>query len=158
MKKLIFLILGIMLVFLISCGDDNGNNSTSAYEVEMSITGDQTLDFKTNLATIVVPPANPNFMMSSFMNVDGTTHAFSVTIDDGWLDKKEIDLTRDKNQATFAYDQGRNGNTYRVISGTFKAEILTEKTVKGTISFTAAKLGEVGTTIQVENGKIHINK
>lgn len=145
--------------FIISCsGDDNANNSSNTLPIELIITGNQTLDYKTSNVTIVVPPMNPNFLISSYMKVGAMNHTFSITLDSNWMDKTEIDLTRDANKCTFAYDGGKNGNTYVVIDGKFVVDFLSNTRVKGTVNFTAAKLGSIDTTISVVNGKIDFSK
>ncbi len=66
--------------FIISCsGDDNANNSSNTLPIELIITGNQTLDYKTSNVTIVVPPMNPNFLISSYMKVGAMNHTFSIT-------------------------------------------------------------------------------
>lgn len=158
MNRLSYLLIGLLFVILVSCGDDDSNNQTSIYKVEMTITGDQSLEFLAKTATIVLPPVNPNFLVTAFYTENGKNHTFSMTIEDEWLDKKEIDLARGYNSGIFAYDGGKDGNTYRVIEGTFSVETLTEKTVRGKLNFTAQKIGTTDITIKVENGKINVTK
>ncbi|MFA5512102.1 MAG: hypothetical protein WC313_06595 [Candidatus Kapaibacterium sp.] len=147
-----------MFCTLVSCSDDSGINNSSEYKIQMDISGDQTLEFRTNTANIIVPPANPIYRISGSMTNNGMTHTFSILIDDVWLDKDTIDLTRNLNMITFAYDAGKDGNTYRAVAGTFIVEDLSSNRAKGTFSATLAKLGHLETTITITNGKIDISK
>ncbi|MBX3042148.1 MAG: hypothetical protein KIT33_15755 [Candidatus Kapabacteria bacterium] len=156
MNKILFSTILILSIFLLSCGSDSSSNPTSEYKVELTITGDQNLEFKSKEVNFIPAGDNPNYQISCFMNESGKTHSFSITIDSKWIDKKEIDLTRDDNRCIFAYDAGKEGNTYRVISGFLNVDELNQRNVKGTLNFTAAKIGAVETTIKVENGKINI--
>jgi hypothetical protein len=155
MNRLSYFLIGLLFVILVSCGDDEGNNPTSAYKVEMTITGDQSLEYLSNNATFTTPnDDSPHYRIASNYTENGRTHTLSMTIDNTWFDKKEIDLTRDTNRFTFAYDKGIA--TYTVIEGTFSATTLSQTTVIGTLNFTAQKIGEISKTIKVEVGKIHI--
>lgn len=158
MKKIALLMAVVILTLLISCGDNDSTNPTKTQNVEMTISGDQNLVFKSNDVNIVLPPANPDYLVSAFMSESGKTHTFSMTIDSDWVSEKTIDLTRDENKATFAYDAGKDGNTYRVISGSFQVEEISATKIRGTINFTAGKIGDISKTITVTNGNISVSK
>jgi hypothetical protein len=157
MKKVLLVSLLCLIPFFMSCGSDDSTGPSDAYKVNLSMTGDKVLEFKTNTATMLAPPANPNYLISSFLTENGMTHQFSLTIDKTWEDKKEIDLSKDLNSGTIAYNAGKDDNTYRIIEGTFVVDVLTSSKVVGTISFVAVKLKSENDKITVQNGRINIS-
>lgn len=158
MKKLLTILSFSIFILIAACSGDDSTNPTTGLKVDMLVSGDQSVTFKTDDVNIVLPPVNPNYLITAFFTEGGMTHTFSLTIDSKWLDSTRIDLTRDENKAVFAYNQGKDGNTYRVIQGFLDVDEINYNKVKGTLNFTAGKIGEVETTISVANGKINISK
>ncbi len=158
MKKLLTILSLSLLILALGCSDSDTTNPTTGLKVDMLITGDHAVSFKTDDVNIVLPPVNPNYLITAFFTESGKTHTFSLTIDSKWKDSTRIDLTRDANKAVFAYDQGKDGNTYHVVEGFLDVDEINYNRIKGTLNFTAGKIGKVDTTVSVVNGKINILK
>lgn len=157
MKKLFLGLAIVSLSLILSCsGDDNTNNPTSGYAIKMNVTGDRVIEFKTNEVVIIPPINNPNYLVTFTMKDGDVNHIFSMTFDEEWLDKKDIDLSRDDNKGTVQFDSGKD--TYRIVSGNFVVEKLTNTQLKGTLNFTAVKVGSTDIEINVQNGLVDINK
>jgi hypothetical protein len=159
MKTFFALIMLTTISILVSCSSDSNTNTPSGgFAFNMSITGDKVLEFKTNTATLIPPVTNPNYIVSGTMISNGMTHVYSMTLDSAWLNKTNIDLSRDNNLGTFQYDGGKDGNTYRVVSGNLIVETLNNTRLKGTLNFSAVKIGTTDVKIEVKNGIIDISK
>lgn len=156
MKTTIFLGILIFAAFLFSCSDDNSTNNNSLKTIEMQITGHQNLLFKTSNFKITPPPSNPNYIVGCTMNDGSMIHTLTMTIDSKWLDSSRIDFTRDLNKLIFAYNLGKDTNTYHATEAFLDVDELTNNRLKGTLNFTALRINSTDKFITVVNGKVDL--
>ncbi len=155
----VFLILSIFVfVTIIGCGSDSDNTTgpTGGYAILMQITGDKTMEFKTNTFVALPPGENPNYLVTFTMTEEKINHIFSMTFDAKWLSSKDIDLSRDDNKGTLQFTN--DTDTYRIVSGNFLVETLNDKNLKGKLNFKAVKVGTTDVEIEVVNGLIDIRR